>query len=595
MQREKVKRYMNYIVFPILLLLYPLIQCNIGVDVTDTGYSLGSYLFSSAQMGEEWVFFAFYLANVAGSVLTHLPFGQTMIGMNLYTGLFVSATAIISYYFLIRKIPSWIVFMGEFMAISLCWCPTVILYNYLTYFFFTIMVVCLYKGITEDKKIWMLCAGVVLGLSVMSRFPNITQAALIIAVWYYGWLQKDKISKVLQNTGACILGFLIGMGAMLSVIAIQYGIGSYLGMINSLLSSGEGSVEGHSLGDMVWPIIDAYFVAARWLFFIIAVVVGGMVLFLFFKNRFLRVKQIIYVITVLVLFRFLYGRGMYNFRYYAYESMFQWAAIFLLIALAISVMVIVQRSASASDKVLACMTILIIAVTPLGSDNYLYPNINNLFLVAPFVLYRIGHHIKSEIPISIGKIQIDRFPIKAMLVMVIAITLLQSTGFGFTFVFRDGTSGEKRDTRIYKNDVLYGMYTNRENAETIEGITEYCEQQGLLGKKVILYGNIPAMSCFLKMPAALSTTWPDLASYTVETMKKDIALIRQAPGGDDRPVIIVSSGFGAWLTEDLEAMNYFEVSPEKYDKDEKAKLIRNLILDMQYEQTYTNSKFAVFE
>lgn len=281
MQREKAKKYINYIVLPIILLLYPLVQCNIGVDVTDTGYSLGSYLFSSAQMGEKWVFFAFYLANVIGSALTRLPWGQTMVGMNVYTGLFVSATAIISYYFLIRKIPAWVVFMGEFMAISLCWCPTVILYNYLTYFFFTIMVVCLYKGIMEDKKIWLLCAGVVLGLSVMSRFPNITQAALIIAVWYYGWLHKDKISKVLQNTGVCILGFLIGMGAILSVIAIQYGIGSYFGMINSLLSGGEGSVEGHSLGDMVWPIADAYFVAAKWFFFIIAVAVGGILLFMF--------------------------------------------------------------------------------------------------------------------------------------------------------------------------------------------------------------------------------------------------------------------------------------------------------------------------
>ncbi len=594
MQREKAKKYINYIVFPIILLLYPLMQCNIGVDVTDTGYSLGSYLFSSAQMGEKWVFFAFYLANVVGSMLTHLPFGQTMIGMNFYTGLFVSATALISYYFLIRKIPAWIALTGEFMAISLCWCPTVILYNYLTFFFFTIMVICLYKGIMEDKRIWLVCAGVVLGLSVMSRFPNITQAALIIAVWYYGWLQKDNISNVLKNTGACILGFLIGMGAMLSIIATQYGMESYFGMISSLLS-GEGSVEGHSLGDMVWPIIDAYFVAAKWFFFIIAVAVGGILLFMILRDRFIIIKKVGYIITILVLFRFLYGRGMFNFRYYAYDSMFQWVAIFLILSLISSAVIMAQKNTSLSDKTLACMTILIIAVTPIGSDNYLYMNMNNLFLVAPLVLYWISLYVKGNRNPKIGRIEIERFPITAILVMVIAVTLLQSVGFGFTFVFRDGTLGEKRDTRIYKNNVLYGMYTNRENAETIEGITEYCEQKQLQGKKVILYGDIPAMSCFLQMPAALSTTWPDLASYTIETMQKDIALIRQEQDSNDRPVIIVSSGFGAWLMEDLEEMNYFGISPEKYDNDEKATLIRNLILDMQYEQTYANSKFALFE
>lgn len=594
MLRERVKKYSNYILFPCLLFLYPLLQCNIGVDVTDTGYSLGSYLFSSSQMGEKWVFFAFYLANVVGSMLAHLPFGQMMIGMNLYTGLFVSAIALICYYFLIKKMDAWIAFLGEILAISLCWCPTVILYNYLTYFFFTIMVICLYKGITEDKKLWLLCAGIVLGLSVMSRFPNIVQAALIIAVWYFGWIKRDKFSNVLKNTGTCMLGFFLGMGGMLLGITRLYGLDSYIGMINHLLS-GDGSVEGHSLKDMVWPIVDAYFVAAGWLLYLVIVTLGGMLLFMIMRHRFIMIKKILYIITVLVLFRFLYGRGMFNFRYYAYDSMFQWVAIFLILSLIASIVIMLHKDTSSSDKTLACMTILIIAVTPLGSDNYLYMNMNNMFLVAPLVLYWLNQYRKRSRNFFIGKLEIVSFPIKAILVMVIGITIIQSIGFGFTFVFRDGTLGEKRDTRIYKNDVLYGMYTNRENAETIESLTEYCEQQKLQGRKVILYGNIPAMSCFLKMPAALSTTWPDLASYTVETMQKDIAIIRQEQNSMERPVVIVSSAFGAWLTEDLEEMNSFEVNPEKYDKDRKAILIRDLILEKQYEQTYQNSKFALFE
>lgn len=32
--------------------------------------------------------------------------------------------------------PAWMAFAGEIIAISFCWCPSTILYNYLTYFLF---------------------------------------------------------------------------------------------------------------------------------------------------------------------------------------------------------------------------------------------------------------------------------------------------------------------------------------------------------------------------------------------------------------------------------------------------------------------------
>ncbi|MDD2969703.1 MAG: hypothetical protein PHT21_09090 [Lachnospiraceae bacterium] len=565
-----------------MILLYPFLHVNIGIDVTDTGYSLGSFLFEP-QMGEEWVLFATYLANLTGSMFAMLPFGNTMLGMNVYTSAIVSLSAFISYIFLKKKLPEWIVFLGIFMAESLCWCPTIILYNYLTYLFFTLLIVLLYMGLTQ-KRVFLFWAGIILGLNVMVRFPNLAQAALILSVWYYGWLRKDRFLLVLQNTLLCIGGFLTGLAVVLAEISIQYGLDSYISMITHLFNMSSSSGDGHSLGSMLFSIVDAYFVAFRWLLYPLALTVAGLIAFyLVRKNKVLtRVGAVLYFAGMLLLLRLLYGRGMFNLKYYTYESMFQWVAIFLILSMITMLMVMLQKEYATEEKVLACMILLIILVTPLGSDNYLYPIMNNLFLIAPVTFYWMFQFLKGRKAV---------LPVKMMLAMIIVITLIQSTAFGYTFVFRDGTQGEALTTEVTQNRVLKGMKTSPQKAAMLESVTEFADSNGLVGKEVILYGNIPAMSCFLEMPAALTTSWPDLATYRVETMKEELdKLIKE----DEKPVIILSAGVAAWMSEDLEEMTKLQITPEMYHNDEKVELIRQFIMALQYQETYANDSFVIY-
>ena len=99
--QAKWYRIMTRVIFPLILLLHPLRHVSMGIDLTDTGYSLGNFVFFK-QMEGMWVF-ATYLANAVGYLLTRLPFGWTMLGMNVYTGLFISVTALVSYCFLIKE------------------------------------------------------------------------------------------------------------------------------------------------------------------------------------------------------------------------------------------------------------------------------------------------------------------------------------------------------------------------------------------------------------------------------------------------------------------------------------------------------------
>ena len=217
---ENYLQRVTEIVFPLVLLLFPLLKIGQGVDLTDTPYSLGNYRFFAGTEGV-WVM-ATFLSNVAGFLLTKLPFGTTMIGMKCYTSLLVSIMALFGYRFFKTKMPAWVAFLGEMAAIGFCWCPTVILYNYMTYFFFLLGAVFLFRGLAGSRPVWLVIAGVCLGLNVSVRVPNILETLLIVTLWYYGARKKKSFENIAKETGLCVAGFLAAQAVMFLVMSLLY-------------------------------------------------------------------------------------------------------------------------------------------------------------------------------------------------------------------------------------------------------------------------------------------------------------------------------------------------------------------------------------
>lgn len=141
--------------------------------------------------------FSTYLTTAIGHFLSLLPGAKTLVGMNFYTGLSISLLAVLGYYFCTKvlKIPAGLAFLGEFTAVSFCWCPTGSFYNYVTYVFFLVSVICLYLGLSRGKGGLLFAAGVALGCNVLARFSNLPEATMIVGVWAYGiicWLEERK-------------------------------------------------------------------------------------------------------------------------------------------------------------------------------------------------------------------------------------------------------------------------------------------------------------------------------------------------------------------------------------------------------------------
>lgn len=533
-----------------------------------------------------------------------LPKGGTLVGMNFYTGLIISGLALLLYFTLRKKMPAWIVFLGEMLAIGLCWCPSVILYNYLTYLLMGAGVLLLYWGIcTEQEKIkfrYLLLAGICLGANVAVRMPNVVQAAFILALWYGAWLKGRAFRQTVKDTFTCLFGYLCGFGLPYLTICIKYGVNAYPEMVRNMFAMTDKATD-YKPTAMLTGMFGDYLTGLKWLV-PAAVCIAFLYLGYGAASRLLKGKAIlqkgrwfyplICITVYCVLFRFYWGRGMFDFRYYEYDygSIYQWAVFFLLTTIACALSVLINGRRDSADKVLALIVLIQLFVTPLGGNNKLFPAINNLFLAAPFTLWVCRDFFVSTRGKSV------HIPWKTMLLAFGLMVFVQSVGFHAQFVFLDGVWGEKRDTLLTGIPKVEGIYTNRENAEMFTDLFEYAKRQEFAGREVILYGEVPGLSYLLDMPTAISTAWPDLDSFRLVQFTQDMEKVEQnMAGSQERPVVIVSSAIAAYRGEDAEAYKWFGVDTEKLDADEKLAVLLQFLEDHGYEETFCNMRYAVYE
>ena len=589
-------RKARHLVFGLLLFLYPFLKIREGIDLTDTGYSLGNYRFFG-EMDGVWMLLTF-LSNVTGHLFTRLPLGDTMLGVKFYATLLVSVTGLLGYRFFRTKMPSWLAFAGEIAAISFCWCPVVILYNYLSYLLFLLGAVLLFRGLAGGRPRCLILAGAALGVNALARFPgNILEAGLILAVWYYGLLKKKPVKKMAGETGLCILGYLGAFLLMLSGVIALYGWTAPGDMVAGVLGMSE-SASDYTLGEMVYAILDAYLHGFQWMLYMILCILPGIPFLVIRREKLLTVRKVIYCACIPVLFFVLGKWGMFNFRYYQKEAALQWGAVFLLLALGIGVWMLFTRALDDEWRLIGCIMVLVILITPLGSNNHIWPVLNNLFFTAPVVFWMIYRFVRwGRIYLDITR-KVPLFPVKAMASGVLIAFFVQALGIGAGYVFLDGETGEKRNNKVEANPVLAGMYTSELNAETLEEISYFMleHKEEYADKKLILYGNIPGLAYYLDMAPAIDTIWADLDTYSVRRFREGLAAAGTLAGQESvRPLVILTPLLSAWISGDQEVMEWWGIEPGEWEQDEKLTAIRSFMEEQTYRQVFANEAFVVYD
>lgn len=668
----KYKNFIETLLFPAVLFLYPFIGVCQGLDVADSTYSLANFQYFG-EMDGTWMV-ATYLANVWGNLLMHLPFGGTIIGMNCYTVPVQSAMALMAYFALRKRMPAPLLFLGEMIALGLCWSPSVILYQNLTYFFMTAGILLLYRGLTQQgvetpdsrgggvvenrrgsvgaacdkrQRLYFAAAGLCLGANVAVRMPNVVYAAFILVVWYgivlhqrhnrcFGVTETEKavgkermtsgaaeqpaLARTLAaSTGWCLAGYLVGFGLPFLAICLRYGVSAYPDMVRTLFAMTEQAAD-YKPASMVTGMFGDYGKGLCWLAFAgLCMAAAGLALSVrqrlygaednvgqadsgqqadAISNKWgaYKITGVIikagYCLLLAVLLRFYWGRGMFDFRYYYYSSIYYPVVLLLVVTIGTAAYCLIKSEMKTEKKILAAAVLLEIFLTPLGSNNILYPIINNLFIVVPFLLW-VAYESFTGAPVR-GR-DAYGFVWKAPLVVLVVFVLVQSIGFHTAFAFNDGVFGEPRDMRVVLPEKAAGVWTNREQGVLLEELVDFAKEEGLTGREVICYGELPGLSYLLDMPPALSTVWLDLDSYRMEEYLRDMeAVAAKNRAGKELPVVIVSTPVAAYLSDDGEAIAWFGVDMEACAADEKLQILGEFLIKHGYAECFGNAGYVVY-
>lgn len=606
----------------VILFWYPLRHIYWGLDLWDTGYNYANFVYMGLEHMDPMWLFSTYLANAVGHLLTMLPGAGSLVGMNLYTGLFASVLAIMGYFFCTRKlgISRGITFVGELAALSLCWCPTALIYNYLTYVLFLACVMLLYVGLTEERKWCLVLAGVCLGTNVLVRFSNLPEAAMILVVWVYAFLaaRQKRVAGVglaAKYTVFCLGGYLAALAVGLGYLHIRYGLDAYVNGIMRLFAMTEDATD-YKPASMLTGLIGPYRENLYWAVRIFVIVLAGTLGFAALKwilsrcgkdsvedaggvlagRGLWRLARAGACALAVLMLAWLYYRGFCSLEFYAYGAILRPGILFLMLTLGIAVIRIFYPKSTLEERLISGMVLLVVLLTSLGSNNGVYPSLNNLFVAAPYTLWqceRFLGHVK-EWHFS----WISVFPAKAVLTAFLALFLFQSGVFGVTFVFAEATGARDITTVIENNEILQGVKMSPERAEWMSGISEYVNAQNLKGQEVILYGQIPALSYYLQMPSAFNP-WSDLDSYQYEVMERDLRELTEeiARGERPYPTVILERRTNLYLLGGVEALRrdgMEEKSINKMDQDKKLKLIGAYLNGLNYELAYENAKFTVY-
>ncbi len=521
-------------------LLFPLIKRNLGLDLADSGYSLGNYLYPET-LQDMW-YGSTYLANLTGSLLTGLPGGSDLVGMRTWCGLLQGLLGVASLFFCSEalKLNPFLSWLGVLMALGLCWCPSVILYNTLTGVFFTLMCMLLYLGLRNENRLLLFAAGLILGLNIWVRLPNVLEAAFILCVFFTAFQHRKEtplFGGFLRRALPCILGCAAAYCAMLLVFIFDRGLPAYQNMLQGILRTGE-QAEGYSLADMALAVLGAFGDEAYYLKYLLPLWAAGALL-LFFAKPLQRAAslpggafRVLFCALSAGLFVFLGARGLFPSTWEGGGAFYNAAVLFILAALFLSLFVVLSETGE-EKRLFALMILLSILILPFGGNNHIYSVIGCLFLIAPWTLDTIFGRINDS-----GE-KLQRLnaallpPFRILAGLLSAILFVRAMGTGYYYVFGDTPRGTL-EARLEVSPVT-GVVTTPEKKQLIEELSVTITEVG--AEELLLYGDTPGLSYYLSRPCAISTSWANLGSYPAERFGEELEGLK-AEGR--RPLVIVS-------------------------------------------------------
>lgn len=575
------KRIENMLI-PIILVFVSFWDVNRGLDIYDAGYSMSYFLHFEHYSGN--VMISTFWSSVVGHFFTKLPGGTTWLGLTIYCTIIVAGMILVAY-FLFKPLLGWrITAVLEVFAVCLLWAPNAILYNYLSFFLFASALAILLKAIESDKTILYIAAGVILGFNTFVRISNLTQVAAIVLVWYYAFEKKRGFSKVVKRTLLCMAGYISAVLFSLVIILTLYGYEELkVGIFNLFFLSN--SQEDYGIIRMATGTFLTVFAYVKYLVpLVLMVLVFAVVLRKL--ERFHKIIVCAELGITLLYYVFIANRfRVFNWNYNFHESVLGLVCIVLLWGLICGVVAFVWSN-NVQLKMYTLVYVGTFWVLPLGSNNGIYLEMLNMFLLLPLNVYITWELLKEWEARSTENNLVECIvSLKVMLASSLLLMSFQTLVYGMNYSYMDTAPEVKTTTSNYA-----GVYTSQNRKEMVDSIYVFCEENELIGKEAIFYCHAPGLSFILDMPTAIDSTWANWYTFADYQFYYGLEnIIREHDDGKELPIVFLHNYYHQYYEGKLSSWADPEIIV-----DDKLFMLFKFFGDFEYECIYTDDNYAIY-
>lgn len=218
-----------------LLFLFGFQLLNIiyGFDIHDTGFHLVAYENVFNAPDSVTYNFVYYLNTLLGGAIMYIFPDMGVLGFRIVGALLVLFTLLIIFVTLRNTIPAIHLLLGSILVVAG--------YVNLPYSFnnailscclYAISIVLLFQGLFKENKLLVLLGGIIVGINIFTRIPNVLAVGLVLIILLY----KKSYLKINIVDWRNVICFLIGIGlGILVVLGIMVRMGHIKVFLNSLL------------------------------------------------------------------------------------------------------------------------------------------------------------------------------------------------------------------------------------------------------------------------------------------------------------------------------------------------------------------------
>lgn len=555
------------IIWIALIVLIPLMELFLGVDLADVGFSMNQYLF--CMEAPDSIYLPLLLTDLIGCAFLQI-FGA--IGIPEYLGMEL-VWVFASYYLCFLAYRLYKRYHNDEMILPALVLAMLLIKSNFGFFIYNTSVAVmamtalyfLVRGMNDKKPMFLALASFFFVLASLCKISALMQFAVFVVLFYELYKSRDW-KYFWKQLLYVILGFVAGLAVAAVLLAMTCGIGNYVRMVIEMFFYAGNSTDGHTIGNMVMINLKG---AVRGVLFV-AVFVA---LWFLLKKcaRLWRVTAIVVVAAVVVFvlgkvvgldsvpgFGALYGL-VFNF----------YNALAMLVALIYACLVDIMRKKEYSDefKMLVLASAILTVIMPIGSNVGITHICNEFFFALPYILIYIKDEVKKE-HLSVREEKKAR-PV-ALVVGLAAVWVVGLAGYQ-SFVKTRAYGDKMEDMTAYQVEELRMMKADSYSVEQLEELLTFLEDYEEADVSLTVVGGIPLVNYLAEIKPTVGGCggWIETDYVTAEE------IVEQLDIAEETPIVVATR-------------------TAEEEMSEKTLVVMNYVAENSYVEAFANEEYVVY-